>query len=181
MSRFTITLSSYLKHYSTLAPLTPPHAHFFHHAQRKTSKTSNSRSLRRQAHHCLLRRSIQLYISLLSLDCPNPRWSALTNSPSQIMFSLLTRILTPTTLYHQQSPIAISIRTATKKAGGSSNNGRDSIGRRLGIKVWPGRVAIPGNIIVRWVPSKWSLLVTVSLFWVGMHADNDFNYNVCLS
>ncbi|EED93740.1 predicted protein, partial [Thalassiosira pseudonana CCMP1335] len=38
---------------------------------------------------------------------------------------------------------------ATKKAGGSSNNGRDSAGRRLGIKVWPGTVAKPGNIIVR--------------------------------
>jgi Ribosomal L27 protein len=33
------------------------------------------------------------------------------------------------------------IRTATKKAGGSSTNGRDSVGRRLGIKVWPNRFA----------------------------------------
>ena len=38
---------------------------------------------------------------------------------------------------------------ATKKAGGSSNNGRDSIGRRLGIKVWPGQKARAGNILVR--------------------------------
>jgi large subunit ribosomal protein L27 len=38
---------------------------------------------------------------------------------------------------------------ATKKAGGSSGNGRDSIGRRLGIKIWPGRLAIAGNILVR--------------------------------
>jgi large subunit ribosomal protein L27 len=38
---------------------------------------------------------------------------------------------------------------ATKKAGGSSNNGRDSAGRRLGIKVWPNQVAKAGNILVR--------------------------------
>ena len=43
-----------------------------------------------------------------------------------------------------------AVRTmATKKAGGSSNNGRDSIGRRLGIKVWPGQKARAGNILVR--------------------------------
>eukprot|EP00977_Amphora_coffeiformis_P014921 scaffold4244_cov167-Amphora_coffeaeformis.AAC.34 len=38
---------------------------------------------------------------------------------------------------------------ATKKAGGSTNNGRDSIGRRLGIKVWPNQPARAGNILVR--------------------------------
>ena len=43
----------------------------------------------------------------------------------------------------------ITVRNATKKAGGSSNNGRDSAGRRLGIKVWPGRMAKAGSIIVR--------------------------------
>ena len=43
----------------------------------------------------------------------------------------------------------IAVRHATKKAGGSSNNGRDSAGRRLGIKVWPGAKAKAGGIIVR--------------------------------
>tara|TARA_B100001123_G_C15155073_1_gene965124 strand:- start:451 stop:702 length:252 start_codon:yes stop_codon:yes gene_type:complete len=38
---------------------------------------------------------------------------------------------------------------ATKKAGGSSRNGRDSAGRRLGIKKYGGQVVISGNIIVR--------------------------------
>ena len=38
---------------------------------------------------------------------------------------------------------------AHKKAGGSSRNGRDSAGRRLGIKKYGGQVVIPGNIIVR--------------------------------
>jgi large subunit ribosomal protein L27 len=38
---------------------------------------------------------------------------------------------------------------AHKKAGGSSRNGRDSRGRRLGVKKFGGEVVIPGNIIVR--------------------------------
>ena len=38
---------------------------------------------------------------------------------------------------------------ATKKAGGSSRNGRDSAGRRLGVKKYGGQVVLSGNIIVR--------------------------------
>ncbi|MCP5369149.1 MAG: 50S ribosomal protein L27 [Rickettsiaceae bacterium] len=38
---------------------------------------------------------------------------------------------------------------ATKKAGGSSRNGRDSAGRRLGAKKGDGQSVIPGNIIFR--------------------------------
>ena len=38
---------------------------------------------------------------------------------------------------------------ATKKAGGSSKNGRDSKGRRLGVKIFGDQLVIPGNIIVR--------------------------------
>ena len=38
---------------------------------------------------------------------------------------------------------------AHKKAGGSSRNGRDSAGRRLGVKKFGGESVIPGNIIMR--------------------------------
>ncbi len=38
---------------------------------------------------------------------------------------------------------------AHKKAGGSSNNGRDSAGRRLGVKKSGGQAVIAGNIIIR--------------------------------
>ncbi len=38
---------------------------------------------------------------------------------------------------------------AHKKSGGSSNNGRDSEGRRLGVKKFGGEAVIPGNIIIR--------------------------------
>ncbi|HXQ40725.1 MAG TPA: 50S ribosomal protein L27 [Candidatus Udaeobacter sp.] len=38
---------------------------------------------------------------------------------------------------------------AHKKAGGSSRNGRDSAGKRLGVKRYGGEIVIPGNIILR--------------------------------
>ena len=38
---------------------------------------------------------------------------------------------------------------AHKKAGGSSRNGRDSAGRRLGVKRFGGQVVLSGNILVR--------------------------------
>lgn len=38
---------------------------------------------------------------------------------------------------------------AHKKAGGSSRNGRDSAGRRLGVKKFGGETVVAGNIIVR--------------------------------
>ena len=47
---------------------------------------------------------------------------------------------------------------AHKKAGGSSRNGRDSAGRRLGVKLYGGQSANPGNIIVRQRGTK---------FWPG--------------
>ena len=44
---------------------------------------------------------------------------------------------------------------AHKKAGGSSRNGRDTIGRRLGVKKFGGEKVIPGNIIIRQRGTKW--------------------------
>jgi len=44
---------------------------------------------------------------------------------------------------------------AHKKAGGSSRNGRDSAGRRLGVKKFGGEAVIPGNIILRQRGTQW--------------------------
>ena len=44
---------------------------------------------------------------------------------------------------------------AHKKAGGSSRNGRDTAGRRLGVKKFGGEHVIPGNIIIRQRGTKW--------------------------
>ena len=44
---------------------------------------------------------------------------------------------------------------AHKKAGGSSRNGRDSAGQRLGVKAFGGERVVPGNIIVRQRGTTW--------------------------
>jgi len=44
---------------------------------------------------------------------------------------------------------------AHKKAGGSSRNGRDSGGRRLGVKKYGGEPVLAGSIIVRQRGTKW--------------------------
>jgi large subunit ribosomal protein L27 len=44
---------------------------------------------------------------------------------------------------------------AHKKAGGSSRNGRDSAGKRLGVKRFGGETVLAGNIIVRQRGTKW--------------------------
>lgn len=52
---------------------------------------------------------------------------------------------------------------AHKKAGGSSRNGRDTAGRRLGIKKFGGERVIPGNIIARQRGTKWHPGVNVGM------------------
>jgi len=44
---------------------------------------------------------------------------------------------------------------AHKKAGGSSRNGRDSAGRRLGLKSGSGEIVLAGNILARQRGTKW--------------------------
>lgn len=52
---------------------------------------------------------------------------------------------------------------AHKKAGGSSRNGRDSRGRRLGVKKFGGEIVTGGNIIVRQRGTKWHPGVNVGI------------------
>jgi large subunit ribosomal protein L27 len=52
---------------------------------------------------------------------------------------------------------------ATKKAGGSSRNGRDSIGRRLGVKRFGGESVFSGTILVRQRGTKFKPLNNVGL------------------
>jgi large subunit ribosomal protein L27 len=52
---------------------------------------------------------------------------------------------------------------AHKKAGGSSRNGRDSAGRRLGVKRFGGENVLAGNIIVRQRGTKWQTGTGVGL------------------
>ena len=52
---------------------------------------------------------------------------------------------------------------AHKKAGGSSRNGRDSAGRRLGVKKFGGEAVVAGNILVRQRGTKWATGTGVGL------------------
>jgi large subunit ribosomal protein L27 len=52
---------------------------------------------------------------------------------------------------------------AHKKAGGSSRNGRDTEGRRLGIKKSGGQEVVAGNIILRQRGTKWKPGINVGL------------------
>lgn len=52
---------------------------------------------------------------------------------------------------------------AHKKAGGSSNNGRDSVSKRLGVKCFGGQSVLAGNIIVRQRGTKFHKGVNVGI------------------
>jgi len=52
---------------------------------------------------------------------------------------------------------------ATKKQGGSSSNGRDSAGRRLGVKRSDGQFVLAGSILIRQRGTKWYPGVNVGL------------------
>lgn len=52
---------------------------------------------------------------------------------------------------------------AHKKAGGSSRNGRDTAGRRLGVKKFGGEAVVAGNIIIRQRGTKWAVGTGVGL------------------
>ena len=72
-------------------------------------------------------------------------------SPGLLRNTLNLTRCTRSVMFQQQ------IRMATKKAGGSTNNGRDSAGRRLGVKIMPNLPATPGAIIVRQRGEKYKL------------------------
>ncbi|KAK8631392.1 hypothetical protein V6N13_028184 [Hibiscus sabdariffa] len=56
---------------------------------------------------------------------------------------------TPTLSFPMKSPFPLTIESAHKKGAGSTKNGRDSRGQRLGVKIYGDQVAKPGAIIVR--------------------------------
>ena len=69
------------------------------------------------------------------------------------MSHLVTHSLIPKTTFPKC--VTIIIRTATKKAGGSTNNGRDSAGRRLGVKAHHDTRVNAGSILIRQRGKKW--------------------------
>ncbi|KAE9615885.1 hypothetical protein Lal_00017455 [Lupinus albus] len=66
--------------------------------------------------------------------------------------SLLHAGPTSSVSFPQRSPL--TIQNAHKKGAGSTKNGRDSCGKRLGVKIYGDQVAKPGSIIVRQCGTK---------------------------
>ena len=69
---------------------------------------------------------------------------------------------------------------AHKKAGGSSRNGRDSAGRRLGIKMFGGQIVTAGNIIARqrgttWHPGRMSAWARITRCFALIDGRVEFN------
>lgn len=65
------------------------------------------------------------------------------------MLPLFRSLLTSTPSHANLQYLNITVRNATKKAGGTVKNGRDSIGKRMGLKKNHLQPVIPGNIIIR--------------------------------
>lgn len=53
-----------------------------------------------------------------------------------------------------QAPAQLQVEAAHKKGGGSSKNGRDSVSKRRGVKVYGGQPVKAGGIIVRQLGSR---------------------------
>lgn len=56
---------------------------------------------------------------------------------------------TPRPFFYDPRRFPLIIENAHKKGAGSTKNGRDSKGRRLGVKIYGDQVAKPGSIIIR--------------------------------
>ena len=73
----------------------------------------------------------------------------------------------PTKLVSVPRRIPLTIQNAHKKGAGSTKNGRDSKGQRLGVKIYGDQLAKPGSIIVRQRGTKVFvfIIITASKFW----------------
>lgn len=80
------------------------------------------------------------------------------NTNNTTRASLLSSLLSSfsfVVLGGEQPQQQIRVRLASKKAGGSTSNGRDSNPKFLGIKKYGGELVRPGNIIARQRGTKW--------------------------
>lgn len=72
------------------------------------------------------------------------------------MLSLLRSVRAlPATTPLSASALQSQVRHATKRAGGSSRNNRDSPGQRLGVKLYGGQVCKTGQIVIRQRGTVW--------------------------
>lgn len=88
----------------------------------------------------------------LSLSSNSSLWGDFSSLPVAPKFSVSFPLKSP-----------LTIESAHKKGAGSTKNGRDSPGQRLGVKIYGDQVAKPGSIIVRQRGTKVSILLLMSL------------------
>ncbi|XP_021888238.1 50S ribosomal protein L27, chloroplastic [Carica papaya] len=80
----------------------------------------------------------------------------------------------------QKLPFPLTIESAHKKGAGSTKNGRDSRGKRLGVKIFGDQVAKPGAIIVRQRGTKVRRVFVLrfsSHFWSLVPYDNNYGHD----
>lgn len=85
---------------------------------------------------------------------------SVSSSASSSFFNgdLGSMVVGPKTFFYNPRRFPLTIENAHKKGAGSTKNGRDSKGKRLGVKVYGDQVAKPGSIIVRQRGTKVFLL-----------------------
>lgn len=85
---------------------------------------------------------------------------SMSSSSSSSFFKgdLGSLVVGPKPFFYNPQRFPLTIENAHKKGAGSTKNGRDSRGQRLGVKIFGDQVAKPGSIIVRQRGTKVFLL-----------------------
>eukprot|EP00270_Netrium_digitus_P012342 TRINITY_DN3_c0_g1_i1.p1 TRINITY_DN3_c0_g1~~TRINITY_DN3_c0_g1_i1.p1 ORF type:complete len:219 (+),score=70.09 TRINITY_DN3_c0_g1_i1:27-659(+) len=78
-----------------------------------------------------------------------PTLASLSFHSSSVIGSKLSTSSSSNAVLNRDSLSSLSIECAHKKGSGSTKNGRDSISKRMGVKVYGDQRAIPGSIIIR--------------------------------
>lgn len=126
--------------------------------EKKANKQTNNSLLTRRDFFYLLRETREKKLFLLGWKIKMLRFCLKntnnfnTNARATTLSSLLSFSVV---LGGEQPQQPQRVRLASKKAGGSTSNGRDSNPKFLGIKKYGGELVRPGNIIARQRGTKW--------------------------
>jgi large subunit ribosomal protein L27 len=132
--------------------------------EKKANKQTNNSLLTRRDFFYLLRETREKKLFLLGWKIKMLRFCLKKNTTNNFntnnttRASLLSSLLSSfsfVVLGGEQPQQQIRVRLASKKAGGSTSNGRDSNPKFLGIKKYGGELVRPGNIIARQRGTKW--------------------------
>jgi large subunit ribosomal protein L27 len=132
--------------------------------EKKANKQTNNSLLTRRDFFYLLRETREKKLFLLGWKIKMLRFCLKKNTTNNFntnnttrasLLSSLSSSFSFVVLGGEQPQQQIQVRLASKKAGGSTSNGRDSNPKFLGIKKYGGELVRPGNIIARQRGTKW--------------------------